>query len=183
MYNMSHWPFFFLAGFWQWRVLSEWHRREAIKRLSSYCARRVFRPVCIKNDIHSEMENQPSELLWPRWSHACEVHCWQWVSLLTGRHGDLVRHKDHPCVRVVLACSAPQAADSSCIKISLGWVKYSFSPSILLSQWTYWPASKSSNTSLLLEYTREMDWFNILLLEMEMYAVLWWRISFWKQDS
>lgn len=106
MYNVSHWPF--APEFWQGRVL--WNRRKPIKKYSWYCARRVFRPVWLRNDIRREMENlyAPTELVRPQCSHTWEARCWQWVSLLMGRHGNLGGHKDRLCVRAVRACSAPQ---------------------------------------------------------------------------
>lgn len=80
----------------------------------------VFRPMWVQNDIRSEMENlyQPTEPVWPQCSRTWEAHCWQWVSLLTGCHGNLARDKDHLCVRLVRACSATQAALICCVKLT-----------------------------------------------------------------
>lgn len=105
-----------------------------------------------KKDIRSEMENlyQPAKLLWPQCSHTWEALCWQWVSLLTGCHGNLSRHKDHLCVRVVGGCAATQADPYTLYKARPGipgLVKYYFSPSTLPSLWTHRAASKRRNSA------------------------------------
>lgn len=152
---MSRWPFLQDAG--RSRVALKWNRRKTT-RSTAGPSPHMNSDQCecikkkIKKDIRSEMENlyQPAEPVWPQCSHTWEALCWQWVSLLTGCHGNLSRHKDHLCVRVVGGCAATQADPYTLYKARPeipGLVKYYFSPSTLPSHWTHRAASKRRNNA------------------------------------
>lgn len=81
-------------------------------------------------------------------------------AFLTGCHSNQFRHKDHFCVRAVLACSAPQAAPVHCVKLSQipRLVKYYFNRPTRPSRWTFLPAAKRENMTPLPRFLGEIVW-------------------------
>lgn len=91
------------------------------------------------------MENlyQPKQPVWPPCSHLRGSEL-AMIQPLTGCYGNPFRHKDHFCVRVVLACSTPQVALVCCIKLSQrfpGWLNITNRPT-RPSLWTFPSAAK-----------------------------------------
>lgn len=101
---------------------------------------------------------------------------WQWFSLLTGCHGNPFRHKDHFCVWVVLACSAPQAALVRCGKLCLrfpGWLNITLPDPLDHSFGLSYQQQREKNTTPLLRFQKKLSQcFKMLFLQMKTYRPL-----------
>lgn len=103
-------------------------------------------------------------------------------AFLKGCHGNWFRHKDHFCVWVVLACSAPQAAPVRCVKLSRipKLVKYYFNRPTRPSHWTFLSEAKKKRTTPLPRFREKLsDCFKVLHSQLKMYC-LWRQMTFWK---
>lgn len=100
-------------------------------------------------------------------------------AFLKGCHGNRFRHKDHFCVWVVLACSAPQAAPVRCVQLSRipGLVKYYFNRPTRPSRWTFLSEAKRKRTTPLPRFREKLsDCFEVLHSQLKTYCL-------WKKDD